>query len=198
MPPHAHPQHVGFVYTFSNPVFGGRTGGRGCSKCETEADKGTLCRAQIPLTAALLARAQIQPGASPNEGGAPVGIEPLPSLDRGTVDDYLGNFLHWNVMTVRHSSPLPPLKCPTAATRFEGTRANLRRSRVVRMSTSLMRTRSSRWQPTTVLPALMIVRRRSLTGCSRELRWASQVVLRPAVQPRHIGIWLPTQVSFQG
>jgi hypothetical protein len=51
----------------------------------------------------LLARAQIQPGASPDEGGAPAGIAPLPSLDRGTVDDYLGNFLHWNV-TVRQTS----------------------------------------------------------------------------------------------
>ncbi|KAH6627480.1 common central domain of tyrosinase-domain-containing protein [Chaetomium tenue] len=99
VPPHKNPQHVGFVYTFSNPVFGARAGGRGCGKCETQAEQGTLCRAQIPLTGALLARAQIDPHLAPELGNGPAGILPLPSLEKGTVDNYLGDFLHWNVTT---------------------------------------------------------------------------------------------------
>ncbi|KAK3296423.1 common central domain of tyrosinase-domain-containing protein [Chaetomium fimeti] len=99
VPPHKHPQHVGFVYTFSNPIFGTRTGGRGCNKCQAKSQQNTRCRGQIPITAALVARAGLLPGTAPREGGGPEGIHPLPNLDRDQVNEYLRSFLHWNVKT---------------------------------------------------------------------------------------------------
>ncbi|KAH6839499.1 hypothetical protein B0I37DRAFT_439152 [Chaetomium sp. MPI-CAGE-AT-0009] len=80
-----------------NPIYGTGTEGRGCTKCETKAREHTRSRGQIPLTAALLARVGLKPGASPGDEGVPKGIQPLLSLERDKVNDYLGEFLHWKV-----------------------------------------------------------------------------------------------------
>jgi tyrosinase len=100
-PPHKHPQHVGFVYTFSNPAFGVRAGGGGCKKCLVKSREGTLSRAQIPLTATLVARSRTKTWANTEAGEGPLeGIHALANLEKHEVGKYLEKFLHWRVKSV--------------------------------------------------------------------------------------------------
>ncbi|KAK4117115.1 Di-copper centre-containing protein [Canariomyces notabilis] len=97
-PPHKQPQHVGFVYTFSNPAFGVRAGGGGCKKCLVKSREGTLSRAQIPLTATLVARSRTKTWANAEAGEGPLeGIHALANLEKHEVGKYLEKFLHWRV-----------------------------------------------------------------------------------------------------
>jgi tyrosinase len=98
-PPHSHPQHVGFVYTFSNPVFGAAAGkGRGCKNCQTASEEGTLSCAQIPITAALVARTKVD-GVSMGEEVEAHGVRVLGDMRVESVGAYLGRYLHWSVKT---------------------------------------------------------------------------------------------------
>ncbi|RYP56444.1 hypothetical protein DL770_010828 [Monosporascus sp. CRB-9-2] len=53
-PLHMHPNLVGFVYTFTNPIYRNRAA-PGCANCRRRAAEGTKSRAQVPITGALLA-----------------------------------------------------------------------------------------------------------------------------------------------
>ncbi|KAK4185474.1 common central domain of tyrosinase-domain-containing protein [Podospora australis] len=104
-----HPQHVGFVYTFSNPIYRNRAA-PGCGNCRRKALEGTRSRAQVPITGALLARMHAHSTLEENSagtewgaavlGGLPHGIQRLPSLEIDTVGVYLEKHLHWRVRTV--------------------------------------------------------------------------------------------------
>ncbi|KAK4145629.1 common central domain of tyrosinase-domain-containing protein [Dichotomopilus funicola] len=101
-----HRQLVGYVYTFSNPVF---SENEGCGDCLTKSKEGTRCRAQLPLNGALLARAKghQERSAEASEAGSTGpsqgqeylgdGIYVLPSLDKDAVLAYLEKYLHWSV-----------------------------------------------------------------------------------------------------
>ncbi|KAK1759781.1 common central domain of tyrosinase-domain-containing protein [Echria macrotheca] len=106
VPPHKHPQHVGFVYTFSNPAFGAAAGAgsRGCQKClkESESDEDTLSSAQIPLTAVLVARQKLAAatlGAEESESLRAAGIHGLEGMEEDKAERYLADHLHWSVKT---------------------------------------------------------------------------------------------------
>jgi tyrosinase len=98
---HEHPQHVGYVYTFSNPIYGTGARGSGCKNCEAKSREGTRSLAQIPLTPALAARTRESPVMA--AGGAPEGIQALHGLDMANVSQYLGRYLHWSVQTASGS-----------------------------------------------------------------------------------------------
>ncbi|KAH6617712.1 hypothetical protein B0J18DRAFT_258899 [Chaetomium sp. MPI-SDFR-AT-0129] len=111
-----HRQLVGYVSTFSNPLFDASpvpSGDKGCKNCLTQSREGARCRAQIPLNGALLARAkrnQAQSVVAPRDDSAESsqarreylgdGIYVLPSLDKEAVVDYLKEYLHWFVEMV--------------------------------------------------------------------------------------------------
>ncbi|KAK4164114.1 common central domain of tyrosinase-domain-containing protein [Cladorrhinum sp. PSN259] len=100
-PAHKHPQLVGFVYTFSNPVFGVAAGGRGCKNCEKESEEGALSSAQIPLTAALVARQKATDLGSEMGSLQAMGIHRLDGMEGEQVEKYLEKYLHWSVKTER-------------------------------------------------------------------------------------------------
>ena len=89
-------------------------GGRGCKNCQKDAEEkgGALSSAQIPLTAALLARqkataADSEPEvAASSSGPEALGIHPLDGLGKKEVGDYLEKYLYWSVKSVRN-----PLFC---------------------------------------------------------------------------------------
>ncbi|GAB1312862.1 tyrosinase [Madurella fahalii] len=96
-----HPQHVGLLYTFSNPVFGAGAAQGGCEGCRVKSTAGTKSRGQVPITAALMAR--IPPsGVNRHELGTPHGIHPFPreELEERAVEEYLEKHLHWRVRTL--------------------------------------------------------------------------------------------------
>jgi tyrosinase len=101
-PAHRHPQLVGFVYTFSNPVYGVAAGGRGCKNCQTESEEGALSSAQIPLTAALAARQKAADLGTEVGSLQAMGIHRLDGLEGEQVEKYLEKYLHWSVKTVSH------------------------------------------------------------------------------------------------
>ncbi|KAK4674167.1 hypothetical protein QC763_118030 [Podospora pseudopauciseta] len=90
-PLHTHPQHVGFIYTFSNPIHRNRAA-PGCGNCRRKALTDTKSRAQVPITGALIAR---HPAI--HNGNLPHGIHELPSLESDTVGEYLEKHLHWSI-----------------------------------------------------------------------------------------------------
>ncbi|KAK0629237.1 common central domain of tyrosinase-domain-containing protein [Bombardia bombarda] len=104
----AHPDHVGYVYTFSNPIYRNRAA-PGCQNCRKKAVEASFSKAQVPITGALLARirATKEHGESSSGGsissGAVVGgvhIPPLLNLGVENVEEYLEKNLHWRIKTV--------------------------------------------------------------------------------------------------
>ncbi|KAI0398042.1 Di-copper centre-containing protein [Xylariaceae sp. FL0594] len=101
-----HPQHVGYVYTFSNPVLPDPASGKaGCKNCLKKRASGSRSRAQVPITGALVARLRTGNGGG-EAGQLPASIPPLSSLERGSVDEYLEKNLHWRV-TSHNGTELP-------------------------------------------------------------------------------------------
>ncbi|KAI3326155.1 Di-copper centre-containing protein [Xylariaceae sp. AK1471] len=87
-PTHLHPNLVGFVYTFTNLAPRNRAA-PGCGNCRRKEAVNTWSRAQVPLTARLLAqvdRLNQQPGAIP-----------ISLTDRHAVERHLEKNLHWKV-----------------------------------------------------------------------------------------------------
>jgi len=87
-PLHRHPNHVGFVYTFSNPIYKNRAS-PGCEHCRRKATDGTMSTGQVPITGAILARIRTNK------------IDGVDSIDRtDLVAEYLKKNLHWKITTV--------------------------------------------------------------------------------------------------
>lgn len=83
-PLHAHEAHVGAVYNFSTPIYK-NPASPSCQNCRRKANQGTDSTAQIPITAALIARVKAQH---------------LESLEEDHVEEYLKKNLYWKVQTV--------------------------------------------------------------------------------------------------
>ncbi|KAF3922528.1 Tyrosinase [Orbilia brochopaga] len=101
-PLHKHPNHVGFVYTFSNPVYRNRAA-PGCENCRRKAAEGTSSRAQVPITGALIAHVRkLTEESNPGMGDVPPGLGP----------DFMGAWLqenlHWRVGTHGYPGALLP------------------------------------------------------------------------------------------
>ncbi|KAK6344406.1 hypothetical protein TWF696_008042 [Orbilia brochopaga] len=101
-PLHQHQNHVGFVYTFSSPIYKNR-GAPGCHNCRRKAAEGTKSRAQLPITGALVAHIR---RLSHEQQGS--GHEQTPGLGLDFMSNYLENNLHWRVGTHGYSGALPP------------------------------------------------------------------------------------------
>lgn len=88
---YAHRALVGYIYNFSNPIYGDDTS-PGCENCRRKASDETYSTGQIPITQALIAR---------------VATQDLHSLRKNHVEPYLQKHLHWKIKTVSVLYPCP-------------------------------------------------------------------------------------------
>ncbi|KAI1478854.1 Di-copper centre-containing protein [Daldinia eschscholtzii] len=94
-PLYTHPNLVGYVYTFTTPVYN-NADTAGCKNCKVKSTENTISTAQIPITAPLLSRVSSSTDASTAASGYS-----LPFLrDSDQVADHLEKNLHWRVRVV--------------------------------------------------------------------------------------------------
>ncbi|KAI0854170.1 Di-copper centre-containing protein [Daldinia vernicosa] len=101
-PLYTHPSLVGYVYTFTNPVYQ-NPDAPGCGHCRAKSAEGTTSTAQIPITAALLPRVS-----SSQDVASTTSSHSLPSItDPENVSQHLEKNLHWRVKVHGHDVSIP-------------------------------------------------------------------------------------------
>lgn len=100
----SHENFIGIVYTFSAPIGPVEAGGT-CDNCADQQARGVLCRAQVPITLPLLAKASTPTPGTPWTPLTPGDLSPA------NVDTILDDELYWRYVAIGgreiHASELP-------------------------------------------------------------------------------------------